>query len=136
MKESDNLVDTWAGRVKQYLETHYQGKAVRTETIKADISKGVSTHKRDIGSDPFPNEVDPSSSKRSSASKKTIGSATFSKGTSTHKRDIGSGPFSNKVWKDAIRLFLKDNSEWERKGHALIKAGHKAGLKAEEEAVA
>lgn len=80
-------------KVTRYLET-YQGKTVKTETVKAEITKGVLTHKRDIGSDPF----------------------------------------SKQVWKDAIRLFLKGNSEWERQGHALIKTVHKVGQEVEAKA--
>ena len=57
----------------------------------------------------------------------------IAKGTSDHKRDIGSGPFSDKVWKDAIRLFLKGNPGWVRQGHALIKAEPKAGREVEED---
>lgn len=49
-------------KVRQYLETHYQGKAVRAETNKAEGSTSV----------------DGMSHKRSSGYKKTIGSATFS----------------------------------------------------------
>ncbi|ULA59499.1 MAG: hypothetical protein LZF60_140038 [Nitrospira sp.] len=78
-------------KVTRYLET-YQGKTVKTETVKAEITKGVLTHKRDIGSDPF----------------------------------------SKQVWKDAIRLFLKGNSEWERQGHALIKTVDKEVTEVEE----
>lgn len=52
----------------------------------------------------------------------------------THKKDIGCATFSNWVFSKAIRLFLKDNSEWKRQGHALIKAVHKVGLQVEQEA--
>lgn len=83
-------------KVARYLESHYQGKAIRTAAVKAEIVK------------------------RSSAHKKTIGSATF----------------SDTLFRESIRLFLQSNSEWNRQGHALVKAVHKAGLKDEQEEVA
>lgn len=79
-------------KVSRYLETHYQGKAVKTEISQP---------------------LDPTPSKRSSVHKKTIGSATF----------------SDTLFRESIRLFLKNNSEWKRQGQALVKAGQEVEAK-------
>jgi hypothetical protein len=43
------------------------------------------------------------------------------KESDTHKNSHSARPLSKQVWNDAIRLFLKDNPEWRRQGHALIR---------------
>lgn len=50
------------------------------------------------------------------------------KRSSGHKKAIGSATFSDTLFRESIRLFLQGNSGWNRQGHALIKAVHKAGL--------
>ena len=44
---------------------------------------------------------------------------------------IGSVTFSEQVFRIAIRMFLKENPEWCRVGHTLMKRFDRAGFKEE-----
>lgn len=53
------------------------------------------------------------------------------KGPETTRESYRLRSISERVWKDAIPLFLKNNPEWKRHGHSLIKAVDLHGFKDE-----
>jgi hypothetical protein len=96
-------------KVGQHLEANYQGRPIKTATIKTEISKGVSAHKKTIGSDPFSKQV--------------------------WKDAIRLYLQSNSDWSRQGLALIKTVHKMKFKDEyaALIKAIHKAGLKEEQE---